>query len=115
MMKITGFIPDYDLPYFYNASELFIYPSLYEGFGLPPIEALSLGTPVISSDAASMPEVLRKQATFFKSNDIKALKKLLINLEDNLANMPHELDEFQKEQYGFDVSAKKILQIISDI
>lgn len=111
-IHITGFVDDEHISVIYKNAMCFVFPSLYEGFGLPPIEALSLGTPVISSDAASMPEILRKQATFFKSNDIKALEKLLINLEDNLTNMPHELDEFQKEQYRFDVSAGKILEIL---
>lgn len=111
-IHITGFVDDEDVACIYKNAMCFVFPSLYEGFGLPPIEALSLGTPVISSDAASMPEILRKQATFFKSNDEDALEKLLLNLEDNLANMPHELDEFQNEQYRFDVSAGKILQII---
>ena len=67
---------------------------------------------MISSDAASMPEILRKQATFFKSNDMKALEELLINLEEDLPNMPHELDEFQKRNYRFDESAWKILKIL---
>lgn len=111
-VHITGFVDDEDVACIYKNAMCFVFPSLYEGFGLPPIEALSLGTPVISSDAASMPEILRKQATFFKSNDEDALKELLLNLEDNLANMPYELDEFQKMNYRFDVSAKKMLSII---
>lgn len=111
-IHITGFVDDEDVACIYKNAMCFVFPSLYEGFGLPPIEALSLGTPVISSDAASMPEILRKQATFFKSNDEDALEKLLLNLEDNLANMPHELDEFQKEQYRFDMSAGKILDLL---
>ena len=92
----------------------FIFPTLYEGFGLPPVEALSFGTPVISSDAASMPEVLRQQAVFFKSNDINELQKLLLNLEKNISKMPHELDDYQRKNYIFDVSAKKILSIMNE-
>ena len=54
----TGYIPDEDLPYFYNAADLFIYISLFEGFGIPLLEALSCGTPVIASRSSSLPEVI---------------------------------------------------------
>ncbi|MFT8315263.1 MAG: glycosyltransferase family 1 protein [Clostridium sp.] len=53
----TDFIPTEDLPIFYNSCEVFVYPSLYEGFGLPPLEAMSCGTPVITSNSTSIPEV----------------------------------------------------------
>ncbi|WP_186428719.1 glycosyltransferase family 1 protein [Clostridium sp. BSD9I1] len=58
-IKFTGFIPEDHLPWFYNASDVFVYPSLYEGFGLPPLEAMSCGTPVIASNISSIPEVVR--------------------------------------------------------
>jgi len=54
----TGYVNSEDLPYLYNMAEAFVYPSLYEGFGLPPLEAMACGTPVISSNAASIPEVV---------------------------------------------------------
>jgi len=54
----TGFIPQQELPLWYNASEIFVYPSLYEGFGMPPLEAMACGVPVITSDKASLPEVV---------------------------------------------------------
>jgi glycosyltransferase involved in cell wall biosynthesis len=54
----TGYVPDEDLPALYNAADLFVYPSLYEGFGLPPLEAMQCGTPVITSNTSSLPEVV---------------------------------------------------------
>ena len=111
-IHLTGFVDDQHVSVIYKNALCFLFPSLYEGFGLPPVEALSLGTPVISSDAASMPEVLRKQAMFFKSNDLKALEELLLNLKIYLPNMANDLDEFQKEQYRFDVSARKVLKLL---
>lgn len=54
----TDFVAENDLPYFYNACEVFIYPSLYEGFGLPNLEAMSCGCPIISSASTSIPEVV---------------------------------------------------------
>ncbi len=52
-----GFIPTEDLPLWYNSAEVFLFPSIYEGFGLPVLEAMACGTPVITSDASSLPEV----------------------------------------------------------
>lgn len=57
-----GFIPIEHLPYLYSASEVFVYPSFYEGFGLPPIEAMSCGVPVIASNTTSIPEILGNSA-----------------------------------------------------
>lgn len=54
----TGFVPTEDLPIFYNGCKVFVYPSLYEGFGLPPLEAMSCGAPVITSNLTSIPEVV---------------------------------------------------------
>lgn len=54
----TGYVPEAELPAFYNAAEVFIYPSVYEGFGLPVLEAMACGTPVVTSRISSMPEIV---------------------------------------------------------
>ena len=54
----TGYVPDADLPALYSAADVFVYPSLYEGFGLPPLEAMACATPVITSATSSLPEVV---------------------------------------------------------
>jgi glycosyltransferase involved in cell wall biosynthesis len=54
----TGYVADADLPALYAGADLFVYPSLYEGFGLPPLEAMACGTPVLTSNASSLPEVV---------------------------------------------------------
>lgn len=56
-VKFIGYVDDEDLPYLYNAAEVFAYPSFYEGFGLPILEAMACGCPVIASNVSSMPEV----------------------------------------------------------
>lgn len=68
-----GFIPMEHLPYLYNASKLFVYPSYYEGFGLPPIEAMACGVPVISSNITSLPEILEDSAILINPYDIDEL------------------------------------------
>lgn len=72
---VTGFIDDKDLPYVYHMADCFIFPSIYEGFGMPPLEAMAVGTTVISSDAASLPEVLGKAAIYFRLGDKEQLKE----------------------------------------
>lgn len=111
-IHMTGFVEDSHVATIYKNAMCFVFPTLYEGFGLPPVEALSIGTPVISSDAASMPEILRNQAVFFENNNLNELKALLLNLENEVSKMPCELDEYQKKNYRFDVAAKKIIEII---
>lgn len=111
-IHITGFVEDEHISTIYKNALCFIFPSLYEGFGLPPIEALTLGTPVIASNAASMPEILMNQAVFFKNNDEKALENVLLHLENNVDSMPHELNQFQKKNYSFEVSAERLLKLI---
>jgi glycosyltransferase involved in cell wall biosynthesis len=57
-IRFLGYLPDEDLPSFYAGAQLFLFPSLYEGFGMPPVEAMACGTPVIASKVQPMPEVL---------------------------------------------------------
>jgi glycosyltransferase involved in cell wall biosynthesis len=72
-IKFTGFVSNSLMPIFYNASDLFVYPSLYEGFGLPPLEAMSCGTPVITSDISSIPEVTGDGAILIDPKDTESL------------------------------------------
>ena len=70
---LTGFVPDDDLPALYAGAELFAFVSLYEGFGLPPLEAMACGTAVLASTAASLPEVLGKAAWLVDPTDLEAI------------------------------------------
>jgi glycosyltransferase involved in cell wall biosynthesis len=64
-IHFTGFVDDADLPFLYCAADLFVFPSLYEGFGIPLVEAMLSGTPVCASDRASIPEVVGDAALLF--------------------------------------------------
>jgi glycosyltransferase involved in cell wall biosynthesis len=72
-VHFVGYVPAEDLPLWYNAAELFVYPSLYEGFGLPPLEAMASGTPVISSASSSLPEVVGTAGLLVDPTDVEAL------------------------------------------
>ena len=68
-----GFVPGKELPWFYRAAELFVYPSLFEGFGLPVLEALACGTPTIASATSSLPEVAGDAALLVNPEDTRDL------------------------------------------
>jgi glycosyltransferase involved in cell wall biosynthesis len=72
-VHFLGFVPEDALPLWYNAARLFAFPSLYEGFGLPVLEAMACGTPVITSTAASLPEVAGQAAILVEARDTDGL------------------------------------------
>jgi glycosyltransferase involved in cell wall biosynthesis len=72
-VHFAGYVLAEDLPLWYNAADLFVYPSLYEGFGLPPLEAMACGTAVITSTASSLPEVVGKAGLAVDPTDTEAL------------------------------------------
>ncbi|MBV9355381.1 MAG: glycosyltransferase family 4 protein [Chloroflexi bacterium] len=82
-VRLVGFVPETELPLWYNAARLFAYPSLYEGFGLPVLEAMACGTPVITSDVASLPEVGGKAALLVAPDDRLALTNALQRVLDD--------------------------------
>ncbi|MCB2293139.1 glycosyltransferase family 4 protein [Clostridium algoriphilum] len=76
----TGYVPEDHLPLFYNCCDTFIYPSYYEGFGLPPLEAMNCGTPVIASSLTSIPEVVGDGGILINPYDISEISNAIGNL-----------------------------------
>jgi glycosyltransferase involved in cell wall biosynthesis len=79
-VRFTGFIADPDLPLVMSAASLFVYPSLFEGFGLPPLEAAACGTPVVASNTAALPETLADAALLVDPDDGDALARAMLRL-----------------------------------
>lgn len=79
-VHLTDFVEDAELPYYYNAATVFAFPSLVEGFGLPPLEAMASGIPVASSKAAPMPEILGDAAAYFDPRSTAAIERTILKL-----------------------------------
>lgn len=77
---LVGEVPLADVPLFYSAASLFVYPSLCEGYGLPPLEAMACGTPVVASNATSIPEVVGDAAVLVDPYDERALAKAMFDV-----------------------------------
>lgn len=84
-VRWLGPVPEADLPALYAAAEVFVFPSLYEGFGLPPLEAMACGTPVVCSHASSLPEVVGDAALVFDPHDVMALRAALQRVLEDAA------------------------------
>src|SRR5205085_4393322 len=82
---LTGYVPEADLPALYTGALCFAYPSYFEGFGLPPLEAMSCGTPVVAGDRTSLPEVVGDAALTADPFDTASLARALARLIDDAA------------------------------
>jgi glycosyltransferase involved in cell wall biosynthesis len=84
-VKLLGFVPDEDLPALYSGAQCFVYPSLYEGFGLPVLEAMASGCPVVTSNVSSLPEVAGAAAVLVNPKSAEeiaeGIKKALKNCQ----------------------------------
>lgn len=80
---LTGYVPDADLPALYAGSAAFVFASLYEGFGLPPLEAMACGAPVVTSNSSSLPEVVGDAGIMIDPLDVHALTEALVCLLSN--------------------------------
>lgn len=79
----TNYVPDEDLPAFYQSARLFAFPSLYEGFGIPALEAFANGLPVIATDATSVPEVVGDAAILFNPYESEEIAEAIIKVASN--------------------------------
>jgi glycosyltransferase involved in cell wall biosynthesis len=82
-VKFTGYVPEADLPALYSGAVCFVYPSYFEGFGLPPLEAMKSGVPVIAGNRTSLPEVVGDAGLLFDPFDEKALAAAIARVIDN--------------------------------
>ena len=107
-LVMTGFVPDADLPVLYHACDLFVFPSWHEGFGLPALEAMACGAPVIAANTSSLPEVVGLEEALFDPRDDAAIAaKMAAVLSDahfSASLRAHGLQQAKK--FSWDASAK---------
>ncbi len=110
-VKFIGFVEDEDLPHLYNAANLTVYLSSYEGFGLPPLESLACGTPTIAGDNSSMKEMIEKKFLV----DITDENKILEKMKYLLTNKIEVNSKGVREKFAWKNSADKFLKIVTDL
>ena len=113
----TGFVPDADLPALYSAADVFAFPSLYEGFGLPPLEAMACGTPVVVSRSSSLPEVVGEaglQVDPKNADELAAALELAI-LDDKLRDELRRKGPERAASFTWPVAAERLLEVYQRI
>ena len=109
----TGYIPDQDLSAIYSGALAFVYPSLYEGFGLPPLEAMQCGTPVITSNTSSLPEVIGDAGIMINPTDSDQLCQAMLDLINN-ADLRNQLSQKgcdRAQQFSWSKCAKETIKV----
>ncbi len=116
-IEFTGYVPDEKLVKLYQQAELFIYPSLYEGFGLPPLEAMACGTPVVVSNVASLPEVCGDAAYYVNPYDVNDIAQgIEIVLRDEILRKELIQKGLKRVKFfSWEKSAKKLVEIIEEV
>jgi glycosyltransferase involved in cell wall biosynthesis len=116
-VRFLGFVPIEVLRIFYDVAKIFVFPSLYEGFGLPPLEAMAHGTPVVTSNTSSLPEVAGNAALLVNPENVfeirRALQRALLDTEvrESMKQRGYE----QAKRFSWTTSVSRILEIYREV
>lgn len=111
----TGFVEDETIPYLYAMAEFFVFPSQYEGFGIPPLEAMAASTPVLASDATSIPEILGNAAMYFTNNRKESLKVQLLKMYNLMPGERKKLVEIGRKRAGCFMWKREAMHLLNEI
>jgi glycosyltransferase involved in cell wall biosynthesis len=114
---LTGYVPERDLPALYSGALCFVYPSYFEGFGLPPLEALKCGAAVIVGNRTSLPEVVGDAALAVDPFDIDAITGAIKNLVNDAA-LRRELSvkgQQRASEFNWRETARKTLAVYNEV
>jgi glycosyltransferase involved in cell wall biosynthesis len=116
-VRFLGFVPIEVLRTFYDAAKIFVFPSLYEGFGLPPLEAMAHGTPVVTSNVSSLPEVVGNAAVLVHPENVfeimRALQRVL--LDQPLREKMKERSYRQAAKFSWEKSVHRIMEVYQEV
>lgn len=110
----TGFVPEKDLPLLYNAADVFVFPSIYEAFSMPILEAMACGCPVICSRAASLPEIGGEAAVYFNPQNPEEIAAAILKVVSN-ENLKKELSLkglAQAQKFSWEKAAAETLKVL---
>jgi len=112
-VHFTGYVPDKDLPVLYSAADLFVFPSLYEGFGLPVLEAMACGTPVVTSNSTSLPEVAGEAALLVDPYDVEAIAEAMMRVlsDPELAADLRQRGLARAKQFTWEKTARETIKV----
>jgi len=116
-VKLTGYVPEADLPQLIASAYVFAYPSEFEGFGLPPLEAMACGVPVACSNASSLPEVVGEAGLLLPPRDVHAWQAALYNLltDGDLRSDLRERGLARALQFTWSKAARKTLEVYQSL
>jgi glycosyltransferase involved in cell wall biosynthesis len=108
-----GRVIDEDLPALYSLSDIFVFPSIYEGFGLPPLEAMACGCPVICSNTSSLPEVVGNAGVLVSPFDVDGLADAIGELiaDPDRREYLGQLGQARSREFTWDASARRLLDV----
>jgi glycosyltransferase involved in cell wall biosynthesis len=112
-VRFMGFVPIEMLRVFYDAAKIFVFPSLYEGFGLPPLEAMAHGTPVVTSNTSSLPEVVGNAAVLVNPENVFEIMRALLRvlLDQTVRDKYKQRGDEQVKKFSWDASALQTLAV----
>ena len=116
-IRFLGIVPEEDLPVLYSGSSVFVFPSLYEGFGLPLVEAMACGIPVVASNTSSVPEVVGDAALLVSPTNPEAFAEAILRLrsDDNLRNALIDKGLRRASGFGWGKSAAQLLDCMGRV
>jgi glycosyltransferase involved in cell wall biosynthesis len=116
-VRFLGFIPIEVLRIFYDEAKIFVFPSLYEGFGLPPLEAMAHGTPVVTSNASSLPEVVGNAAVLVNPENVFEIMRALLRVltDQALRERMKERGYKQAAKFSWEISVRRVLDVYGQV